>query len=428
MSAKKFPVIVTEGGVSSKIREISQVTKGVIYTRYVADFIELGKRKQVGRAKFEDAKQVALEACRRVSSGNQASLELKDVDRFAYIRADEVLSPFKVSIDVACREYADALQILGGKASIVEACREWVKRNAVQFPKISISDAVTKVQQRAVSDKKSKARQHELDVLLNKFAESFQCEAHTITPSLISGYLTELALSERSKRNHQDAIKHLNCWLVLHGYLAKGTDWMDGVQKYSKRKRGDVTIYTPEEMGKVMKVAKGWEVAFCSISAFSTIRHSELKRLDWAQVELSDKAGESFIEILPIEGTKSDQRRRLIPIGDNLKAWLLKCQKQSGKVVPVKDSTTLIARIVKRAGVEFKKNALRHSAISYRVAQTSDVPRIADEAGNSPTVIRTNYLRRVKPAVAAEWFSIKPPVKKTSRKLALPDTVEAIAA
>ena len=421
MSAKEFPVTVTEGGVSAKIRKISQATNGKIYTRYVADFIELGKRKQVGRAKFEDAKQVALDACRRVSCGDHSALELRNGELYSYNRAIEFLAPTGIPVDIACRDVADSLAILGGRVSIIEACRDWVKRNAIVLPKISVADAVTKVQQRAVSDRKSKARQHELGVLLNQFAENFQCEAHTITPSLISGYLTGLALSERSKRNHQDAIKHLNRWLVLHGYLAKGTDWMEGVQKYSKRKRGEVTIYTPEEISKVMATAKGWEVAFCSISSFSTIRHSELKRLDWAQVELSDKDGESFIEILPMEGTKSDQRRRLIPIGDNLKAWLRTCQKQSGKVVPVKDSTTLIARIVKRAGVEFKRNALRHSAISYRVAQTGDVPRVADESGNSVQVIRTNYLRRVKPSAAVEWFGIMPPKKmqQTSRRLAL---------
>ncbi len=428
MRTEKFPVTITEKGVSAVIRKASKLKGGKTLNYFIVEYILLGRRKQVWRSDFTEAKALAQDACIKIANGVQSSLELSDADRFAYIRADEILSPVRVPIDVVCREYVEAVQILGGKASVVEACREWVKRNAVQLPKISIADAVTKVQQRAVLDKKSKARQHELEVLLNKFADNFQCDAHTITPSLISGYLTGLGLSERSKRNHQDVIKHLNNWLVLHGYLAKGTDWMDGVQKYSKRKRGEVTIYTPEEMEKVMKVAKGWEVAFCSISGFSTIRHSELKRLDWAQVELSDKAGESFIEILPIEGTKSDQRRRLIPIGDNLKAWLLKCQKQSGKVVPVTDSTTLIARIVKRAGVKFKKNALRHSAISYRVAQTSDVPRVADEAGNSPTIIRSNYLRRVKPTVAAEWFAIKPPAKKSSRRLALPDIVEAIAA
>jgi hypothetical protein len=42
------------------------------------------------------------------------------------------------------------------------------------------------------------------------------------------------------------------------------------------------------------------------------------------------------------------------------------------------------------------------------VAATGDQPRVADESGNSVTVIRQNYLRRVKPAEATKWFSIAP--------------------
>lgn len=37
--------------------------------------------------------------------------------------------------------------------------------------------------------------------------------------------------------------------------------------------------------------------------------------------------------------------------------------------------------------------------------------RVADEAGNSPQVIRTNYLKRMSPAAAAEWFAISPQTK-----------------
>jgi hypothetical protein len=51
---------------------------------------------------------------------------------------------------------------------------------------------------------------------------------------------------------------------------------------------------------------------------------------------------------------------------------------------------------------------LRHSFISYRVAETADVSRVADEAGNSVAIIRQHYLRRVKPAEAARWFAIAP--------------------
>jgi hypothetical protein len=58
--------------------------------------------------------------------------------------------------------------------------------------------------------------------------------------------------------------------------------------------------------------------------------------------------------------------------------------------------------------LEWKHNALRHTYISARVAESGDVPRVADEAGNSPQVIRTNYLKRMRPTAAAEWFAIAP--------------------
>jgi len=217
MKAEKFPVTITEKGVSAVIRESTKLKGGKKHKYFIVEYIPLGKRKQVWRSNLAEAKAVASEACIKIANGDQASLEFKDTDRLAFTRGAEFLAPSGIPIDIACRDVADSLAILGGRVSIIEACRDWAKRNEVVLPKISVADAVTKVQQRAVSDRKSKARQHELDVLLNKFAENFRCEAHTITPSLISGYLTCLALSERSKRNHQDAIKHLNRWLVLHG-------------------------------------------------------------------------------------------------------------------------------------------------------------------------------------------------------------------
>ena len=53
----------------------------------------------------------------------------------------------------------------------------------------------------------------------------------------------------------------------------------------------------------------------------------------------------------------------------------------------------------------WKKNALRHCYISYRVAECADVARVADEGGNSPAIIKANYLKRVKPEQAKAWFA-----------------------
>ena len=59
-------------------------------------------------------------------------------------------------------------------------------------------------------------------------------------------------------------------------------------------------------------------------------------------------------------------------------------------------------------GMIWKRNALRHSYISYRVAQTQNVAQTALEAGNTPKIIFSNYRELVKPADAVKWFAIEP--------------------
>ena len=56
----------------------------------------------------------------------------------------------------------------------------------------------------------------------------------------------------------------------------------------------------------------------------------------------------------------------------------------------------------------WKKNALRHSFISYRVADTQNVNQTALECGNSPAVIFKHYRELVRPAEATKWFGIAP--------------------
>jgi hypothetical protein len=121
MKTVKFPVTVTEQGVSAKIREVVKEKNGRNYTSYIVEYILLGKRKQVWRSDLTEAKTSVKEACLKIANGSQSSLELRGNERLAYARAVEFLIPVHTSIDTACREYADALQILVGKASIAEA-------------------------------------------------------------------------------------------------------------------------------------------------------------------------------------------------------------------------------------------------------------------------------------------------------------------
>ena len=57
---------------------------------------------------------------------------------------------------------------------------------------------------------------------------------------------------------------------------------------------------------------------------------------------------------------------------------------------------------------EWRKNALRHSFISYRLAEVKNAHQVAIEAGNSENIIFKNYRELVTEEEAAQWFSIFP--------------------
>ena len=195
-------------------------------------------------------------------------------------------------------------------------------------------------------------------------------------------------------------------------------------------KSGEIHIFTATEISKLIENADDRLLPYIVIGAFAGLRGAEIQRLDWGEIDLE----EGFIEV-KAENAKTDVRR-LVPIKPNLKSWLNECRKKSGRVCVfgnvVNQLMKLVAKINKalpkdtpaKEKMKWKKNALRHSYISYRVAECADVARVADESGNSPAVIKSNYLKRVKPDQAKEWFNVLPANSADQAKIA---TIPAIA-
>jgi len=58
--------------------------------------------------------------------------------------------------------------------------------------------------------------------------------------------------------------------------------------------------------------------------------------------------------------------------------------------------------------MKWPSNGLRHSFITYRIAQVKSAEQVALEAGNSPAIIFKHYRELATEAQAAEWFGILP--------------------
>jgi integrase len=399
--------VIQKNGISVRIRPT--LKDGTTY--FVLDYRAKGKRKLVWRSTMAEARTAANEAIDKITEGQAEVLNLTSTDAHVYIRTRDAL--VGLEMDTAAKEYAEAHRLLAGRATVLEVCRDWLKRNAVALPKITVADAVAEFNRHCVADGKSALRKREIFSVLKRLAAAFNVEVLALEPKLIADYLTAMPLSERTKRNHRDIISYFNRWLVLRGYLAKGTDWLDGVQNYSAQKLGEIEIYTTDEMRRLIAAADKRILPLIVIGGFAGLRHAEIARLDWQDIDLAD----GFIEV-KAQNAKT-KTRRIVPVKDNLKQFLLPLAKKSGPVITLANTTSPLLKTAADTGdaakeikaLEWKHNALRHTYISARVAECADVPRVADEAGNSPQIIRTNYLKRLRPAAAAEWFAIAPQQK-----------------
>jgi integrase len=154
-------------------------------------------------------------------------------------------------------------------------------------------------------------------------------------------------------------------------------------------------------MKKVLHNAPPSLVPIFAIAAFAGIRMAEIDRLDWSAIDLDRR----IIELRA--GQTKTASRRVIPISDNLYAWLAPLPR-IGKVVLNATQHVDMSRLSRALGIEWPPNVLRHSFISYRIAIVQSADQVALEAGNSASIIFKHYRELTTPDVAEKWFSILP--------------------
>ena len=408
MSKPKFPMTVKRGHTTVKI--YLTPTKGCAsYT--VVHY--LGEKRQ--RRTFASLEQAVTEAeitANKLSAGELDVLTLTSQDRLAYVRAVEALKPTGVPLEIAALQFAEAAKLLDG-ASLLDAARFFAKQNPARLPRKTIAEVMAELLAAKEADGMSAVYLKDLSGRIGRFAKTFQVPIGMVTTGEIEDFLRSLNLSGRSRNNYRRAIATLFYFAETRGYVAKGAAQVEAVAM-AKQNEGVIDIFTPEEMRRLLEHSEPALIPFFAIGAFAGLRHAEIARLDWAQVRLED----GFIEV-KADNAKTASRR-LVPIAENLKAWLSPLRKPQGNVCPYASMSKQLLWVAEAVNAQWqqenppgnfawKHNALRHSFISYRVAQTQNVAQVALEAGNSPRMVFSNYRELVRPTDAAKWFSIAPP-------------------
>lgn len=240
-----------------------------------------------------------------------------------------------------------------------------------------------------------------LRAVLRRFGTAFPGEILGIVSADIDRWLRGLDVSNSSRNSMLVFVKVFFSFARERNYLP--ADQPTAAEQVKRLKQGPSTaaLFTPDEMEKLLHAAPMHLVPFLVFGAFAGIRSVEITRLDWSAVDLERR-------IITIHaGVAKTRSRRVIPIPDNLAAWLEPFP-NSGRVIPsaeILKETTALARSL---GLGWPRNVLRHSFITYRLATVKSADQVALEAGNSPAVVFKHYHELGTEKDAEKWAAILP--------------------
>lgn len=178
----------------------------------------------------------------------------------------------------------------------------------------------------------------------------------------------------------------------------------------------EVGIYSPEQMQTLLSTALESDITLIPalvLGGFQGLRPDEFHGenvqdrrvpLQWESVHWNDKR-------LKVIGKVRSKARRHLPLHPVAAVWLEPFREATGSIWRLKKSYTYKMRnLLNTAKVAAIHDGLRHSYANYRCRHLgNDLPKLAEEMGNSPSEILKSYKANVLDEEADQWFSIKPP-------------------
>ena len=289
---------------------------------------------------------------------------------------------------------------------------------------VSVADAVAAVLKAKEGAGMSDLYLRDLKWRLGRLSQAFpEKRLAEISTDDIQGFLDGLGVGAVTRNTFRRDIR------TLWGYAAK-RNWArlevatNTEAAKSTQKRPD--IFTPHQVAALLSTDQDDDLlAFHAIGLFAGLRVSEINRLPWDDVDLTG----GFIHVSA--ANSKTRTRRLVPIQANLKAWLEPIAKTKGPIINGTVNPKTVrprsaggtfgktgepgtfrrrhAAVLKTAGLaKWPVNVMRHSFVSYRLAETQDAGKTALESGHDQAILFAHYRELVKPQAAKLYWSISP--------------------
>ncbi len=414
LPASGKPFTLKRGSIVVKIYVGENRVNGTSYQQFTLAYHDGVKRVKKRFSDLEEAKQEAELAATKLANGEGQVLRLTSLDRANYLQAVEALRSFGRQLNLAVAEYVEAIKLLPPNVSLREVVTDFVRRTLTVRESRTVPQLVTEYIASKEKSGRSEAHLRDIRLRMTRFGEAFQIPVAGITGRMLQTWLDGLTASNRTKLNELRHATALLNFAVRRKYAPR--DLLDELHAVERPQfsPSPTLIFTPAEYRELFTAAPASLIPWLIFGGFCGLRSAEVLRLDWRDVNLKRR----FVEVRA-ENAKTAQRR-LVPLCDAAAAWLQPRVKAAGCVVTrqhdqrvYEDLIAAVNRTRKKVGnkikFKWKRNGLRHSFCSYRLAVTQDAAKTSLEAGNSPQMIFRHYRELTTEDEAKEWFSIMPP-------------------
>lgn len=422
---KSWPHVIRNGDVSVKIYRNNGNVRGRNFRTFVVSYYANGQRQLRRFTEFAVAYAEADRVATQKAQGTLGAAALSPKDRVSLelalallSKTDGVSHTSVARLVEIVRDYAAARVHLPQGVTLAETAHFYKHKHPANMPRKTVSEVVTEF----IADRKSAGcsaiHTHDLGVRLGQFSRAFTVPIMTVNPSHVQQWIYGLKnhknkndTSARTKENMLRQVVSLFNFARRQKYAPTELAIEISEIPTPKKQPAPIGVYTADAIRALLAAADSEITPALAVSAFAGLRLAEVARLDWSEVRLSEK-------LIVVEANKAKTAaRRLVPISNNLAAWLRPYAKRSGPVNPCIEQLNNVGnalgdrfeRAAARAKVAWKRNGFRHSYISYRVAVLKDVPAVALECGNSPQVIFSNYRALATGKEGKAWFAVRPP-------------------
>lgn len=408
------PIVIKRGFVQLKIYQGVTKARGHTYDQFSLVYHDGVRRIRQRFSNLVEAKRAADEIAAKLVRGDHEVLKLTGADRATYLKARSLADQVKKPIHLIVEEYARAMKILPGDISILQAIEGFlIRRNQIKAD-VTVQQVVDEMLVAKENARRSEVHVKDLRSRLTSFAKDFKIRVSNLQVPAVQKWLDALQVSNRTKLNFFRHISSLVRFAVRRKYASA-----DLITDMEAIELPDITpteteVFTPSELAEMFAAAPEELIPWLAIGAFCGLRSAEILRLEWKDIHLDER----FVEVRASNAKTG--ARRSVPLCDAALSWLMPHAGSQDRVAHYWNENKFCAAVVssvrasrRRAGntdeFKWKRNALRHSFCSYRLALLKDAPRVALEAGNSPTMIFRHYHRLSTETEANAWFGVMRP-------------------